>query len=81
MWEVSKLPIGYLPYKEYFTCPRELQQMSSQHTMMYETFRELMFHFKICLDVHGVRGNVNGLKSWVDYLFSRLDSTQKNFMP
>ena len=26
------------------------------------------------IDVHNIRGNVNGLKSWADYLFPNLDS-------
>jgi len=32
-----------------------------------------MCHYHICLDVHNIRENVNGLKSWADYLFSSLE--------
>jgi len=41
---------------------------------MYETYRELMCHFHICLDIHNICGNTNGLKSLVDYLFLNLMS-------
>jgi len=68
MWEVSKLPMGNLPYEEYFPCAQELQQLSSQNRALYETFRELMCHFQICLDINGARDNVNELKSRADYL-------------
>ena len=54
MWELSKLPVGHFPYEEYFSCPHKLQQLSSQNRALYETFLELMCHFHICLDVHGV---------------------------
>ena len=41
---------------------------------MFETYRELMCHFYICLDVHGgFKENLNSLKSLVDYLFLTLE--------
>ena len=40
---------------------------------MFETYRELMCHFYICLDVHGgYKGSSNSLKCWADYLFPTL---------
>ena len=44
---------------------------------LYEIFQELMYHFQICLDINSARGNVNVLKSWVDYLFPQFDSSLK----
>jgi len=44
---------------------------------MYETYRELMCHFYICLDLYPSRGNVNSLKTWVEYLFSVVDGPLK----
>ena len=75
MWEVPKLPMGHLPYKEYFPRPHELQQLRYQNTTLKETFLELMCYFHICLNIHYVRGNVNRLKSWKNYLFPYQDST------
>ena len=41
---------------------------------MFETYRELMCHFYICLDMHGsYKGSLNSLKSWADYLFFTLE--------
>jgi len=45
---------------------------------LFETYRELMCHFYICLDVHGgFKGNSNRLKSWANYLFSTLEKAPK----
>ena len=72
MWEVSNLPIGSLPYENF---PRtvELEQLEKEDSALFETYRELMCHFYIGLDVYHVCGNVNGLKCWADYLFSILE--------
>ena len=45
---------------------------------MYETYRELMYHFYICLDLYPRQGNVNSLKSWVEYLFPAVDGPIEN---
>jgi len=60
MWEVTKLPMSFLLYEEYFPFTEELKQLGSQDAAMYETYRELMCHFQICLNVYNIRGNVNG---------------------
>ena len=74
MWEVSALPMGSLPYEEYFLCEAELALLEKQEPDLFETYRELMCHFYICLDVHGrYKGSSNSLKSWVDYLFPTLE--------
>ena len=45
---------------------------------MFETYRELMCHFYICLDVHnGYKGSSYNLKSWADYLFPTLKEAPK----
>ena len=70
MWEVSTLPMGSLPYEEYFPCESELALLEKHEPALFETYRELMYHFYICLDVYGdYKGSSNSLKSWVDYLF------------
>ena len=37
-----------------------------------------MCHFYICLDLYPSRGNVNSLKSWVEYLFLVMDGPLEN---
>jgi len=45
---------------------------------MFKTYRELMCHFYICLDVHGdYKGSSNSLKSWANYLFPSLMSAHE----
>ena len=63
MWEVSNLPMGSLPYEE-------LEQLEKKEPTLYEIYRELMCHFYICLDLHPSCRTMNGLKTYVDYLFS-----------
>jgi len=68
------LPIGSLPYEKYFSCEAELALLEKQEPALFETYRELMWHFYICLDVHGgYKGSSNSLKSWADYLFPTLE--------
>ena len=42
MSEVSNLPMGSLPYKEYFLYAEELAQLEKKEPALYETYRELM---------------------------------------
>ena len=73
MWEVSALPMGSLPYEEYFLCELELALLEKHEPALFETYKKLMCHFYICLDMHsGYNGNSNNLKSWADYLFLTL---------
>jgi len=60
MWEVSKLPMGSMPYEEYSPGNRELRQLAKDEPDLYEIYRELMCHFYICMDIHRVKGNFNG---------------------
>lgn len=48
---------------------RRAGQLEKKDPALFETYRELICHFNICLDVHQGRGSVNSLKSWTDYLF------------
>jgi len=73
MWEISNLPMGSMPYEEYFPCTMELKQMEKDDPKMFRTYQELMCHLYICMDVHNAWGNSNRIKAWVDYLFSILD--------
>ena len=78
MWEVSALPMGSLSYKEFFPCEAELALLEKQEPALFETYRELMCHFYICLDVHdGFKGNSNRLKSRAEYLFLTLEKAPK----
>jgi len=74
MWEVSALPMGSLPYEGYFPCESEQALLEKQKPALFETYREMMYHFYIFLDVHGgYKGSSNSLKSWADYLFFSLE--------
>ena len=65
--------MGLMPYEEYFSCTMELEQMEKDDPEMFETYRELLCHFYIYMDVHNTRGNTNEIKVWADYLFPILD--------
>jgi len=78
MWEVSALPMGSLPYEEYFLCESELVLLEKQKPAFFETYKELMCHFYICLNVHdSYKGCSNSLKSKADYLFPTLEKALK----
>jgi len=40
----------------------ELEQLEKEDPTLFEMYQELMCHFNICLNIHHIRGNVNGLK-------------------
>jgi len=61
--------VGSLPYEKYFPCAEESEQLEKKEPAIYETYRELMYHLYICLDLRPSCGTTNGLKTWVDYLF------------
>jgi len=63
MWEVSKLPMGSMPYEEYFPTNQELRQLAKDSPELYEVYQELMCHFYICMDIHRPKGNIIGQKS------------------
>ena len=56
----------------------EFGQMEKDNPEMFETYRELICHFYICMDVHNAQGNANGMKVWADYLFSVLDDAPED---
>jgi len=39
MWEISNLPMGSMPYEEYFPCTIEPEQMEKDDPKMFETYR------------------------------------------
>ena len=55
----------------------ELEQLEKDHLALFETYRELMCHFYVCLDIHNARGIANRMKVWADYLFLVLDDALK----
>jgi len=65
--------MGSSPYEEYFPCAEELTQLEKNGPALDETYRELMCHYYICLDLHPSHVNVIKLKSWVEYLFPMVD--------
>jgi len=77
LWEVSKLPMGDLPYEEYFPGDQELRQLARDEPELYEVYQELMCHFYICMDLNKTKGNLNGQKAWADYLFLNLSSASE----
>lgn len=52
--------------------------MSTKHRAVYDTYRELMCYFYICLNMNKTRGYKNGLKQWAEHLFVNLDSTNSD---
>jgi len=76
--EVFALSMASLPCEEYFPCEAELALLEKQEPALFKTYRELMCHFYICLDVHeDFKGNSNNLKSWAYYLFLTLEKAPK----
>ena len=69
--------MGSLSYEEYFPCDRELRQLAKDEPELYETYRELMCHFYICMDITKTKGNLVGQKTWADYLFLNLSATRE----
>ena len=65
-------------YEEYFPCAEELAQLEKNEPARNKTYRELMCHFYICLDIYPSRENVNNLKSLVEYLFPIVDRPVEN---
>ena len=55
----------------------ELEQLENDYLTLFKTYRELMCHFYIYLNVHNTRGITNVIKVWADYLFSILDDVPK----
>ena len=45
MWEISNLPMGSIPYEEYFRCTIELEKMKKDDLEMFETYWKLICHF------------------------------------
>jgi len=70
--------MGSISYEEYFPCTIELEQMEKDDPKMSKTYRELMCHFYIYMDVHNTSGNANGIKVWVDYLFPVLNGAPED---
>ena len=78
MWEVSALPMGSLPYEEYFPCEAELTLLEKQEPALFETYRELMCHFYICSSMHGSHKETSSSsKSWGNYLFPNLEDASE----
>ena len=74
MWEVFALPMGSLPYEEYFLCEAELALLQKQEPALFETYKELMCYFYICSSKHGNhKGASSSSKSWGNYLFPHLE--------
>ena len=73
IWKVLNLSMGSIPYGEYFSYTEELAQLEKKEPALYKTYRELMCHFYICLELHSGREATISMKTWVDYLFPSLD--------
>ena len=72
------MPMWSLPYEEYFPCELELALLEIQEPVLFGTYKELMCHFYICLNVHdSYKGCSNSLKSKADYLFPTLEKALK----
>jgi len=66
--------MGSLP----FPFEVKLVLLEKQEPTLFETYRELVCHFYIYLDVHGgYKGSSNILKSWADYLFLTLEEAHE----
>jgi len=58
--------MGFKLYEEYFPYALELAQLEKDEPTLHETYKELMRHYYICLDLYLGCENVNSLKSWVE---------------
>ena len=52
--------------------------MEKDEPTLYEMYREPMYHYYICLDVHPSRENMISLNPWVEYLFPIADGPVEN---
>ena len=78
MREISNLPMGSMPHEVYFPCTIKLEKMEKDDPEIFKTYRKLMCHFYICMDIHNAHGNANEIKGWADYLFPILDGAPED---
>lgn len=57
IWQISELPIGDVPYEEYFSGSKELEILASQYSPLYHTLRDLTYNFCIYLHLSDVKGS------------------------
>ena len=66
IWKISNLSMGLagsMSYEEYFPCIIELEQIEKDDPDLFETYRELLCHFYVYMDVHNARENANEMKA------------------
>lgn len=52
MHEVTGLPEGDYPYKEFILNHWEFRALEKQNSRIYGTYWEVLCHYFICMDVH-----------------------------
>lgn len=63
MFKVSLLSRGELPYEEYVPTTKELNQLKEKDIIIYETYWEMPYNFRICAEISGMRRQGVGLKT------------------
>jgi len=77
MYEVSGLMIGDASYEKYVLSTEELHLLKKSDPLVYETYWEVMCHFHICGQVIEWRSGGVKQMSWANYLFSRVNKTDR----
>lgn len=61
--------MGKVPYEEYIPNIEELNMLRAKNVRIYETYWEMMRHFRILADISGTRGHGVDHNVWASYLF------------
>ncbi|XP_020272747.1 uncharacterized protein LOC109847926 [Asparagus officinalis] len=77
MMQVSALPMGDVPYQEFFPTTNQLIKMKDSSTATYDTLWELTCHYHIAMAEMEPKARKKSpqvsLKQFADYLFKNLD--------
>lgn len=77
---MSLLSMGELRYEVYVPAIKELDQLKEKGKSVYETYWEMLCHFRICVEVLGMRGQGVGQKTCAFYHFCNLDQAHIKVM-
>lgn len=80
MFEVSALSMGEVPYAEYNPTTEELNMLNAKDEHIYETYCDIMCHFRICTDISSTRSYGVGHNVWATYLFRNQNKSLRSIM-
>lgn len=79
IYKVWGLPIGEIPYDEYVSTEEELSLLTTRHTLIYDTYWELLCHYHIWTQITDSRNNGVKQKAWADYLLPNFNEDNSDF--